>query len=333
MQYTWTRRVVLTVLAAGMATTAYGPAAAQDAPQIRRLEVVVPYSAGGGTDRLSRSIVAELEDRIDAQISVRNVPGDAAMLGLSRIARAAPDAPMLAFHNPPNTVLAQLARGDDAPVDIRELTPIAAYAQTFSVLAVNSDTPYETFEELQAAYQNGEIRLFGGTDRGGSAELAASLIREQWEVPFEEYVAYDGSGDLNAALARGEVPAGIGSLDATLSAMSSGTVRPLVVLGAQDRQTGMENAPTAIELGLTSLAEVAAPTRIIVGPPDMEPSMRDYFVGVFRDTLTDPAVVEKFASNGVELLYVPPEDVDALIRGAFDSLEGLPALEAMMSGN
>jgi tripartite-type tricarboxylate transporter receptor subunit TctC len=304
--------------------------AAQDAPNIRRVEVIIPYSAGGGTDQLSRQIVEVLKPKLDATFAVRNVPGDAAMLGLSQIARAAPDDPVLAFHNPPNTVLAQIARGQDAIVDIAALTPIAGYGKSFTVLSTYADSPYTTFAELVEAYRSGAERLMGGTDRGGSGELTVALIKEQWGADWQEYVAYDGSGDTMAAVARREIPAGITSLDTALAGMQSGALRPLVVLGAHERQASLPDVPTAVELGLTSLEEIAAPSRIIVGPPDMDPALRDFFVATFEEVLTDPAVVSDFAAQNIEIIYMSPEDVDALVQGAFERLNDLPALERIL---
>ncbi len=314
----------------GAAVTAFLPTRAR-AQDIRRLDIIIPYSAGGGTDNLARAMVEALRPRLGVSIAVRNVPGDAAMLGLSQVARASPGDAVLAFHNPPNTVLAQLARGDAAPVDIRKLTPIAGYGQTYSVLSVNAASDYKTWADLVAAFDSGKERLFGGTDRGGSAELAANLIRDQWGLKWQDYVAYDGSGDLNAAIARNEIPAGLGSYDATLSAMEAGTLRPLVVLGAEARQAGMKDTPTAIELGLTSLAEVAAPIRVIVGPPDMDPAIRDKLVAVWKDTITDPAVIEAMKAHKAELIYMSPEAVKQKIDDAFAKLQNLPALKTILT--
>lgn len=328
--HTMTRRG-FGALAGTAALTTMIPAAGR-AQDIRRLEVIIPYSAGGGTDNQARAMVEALRPLLNAPIAVRNVPGDAALLGLAQLSRERPNSATLAFHNPPNTVLAQLARGAAAPVDLRTLTPIAGYGQTFSVLAVHAESPYQTWADLKAAYDAGTERLFSGTDRGGSAELAAHLIRDQWDLKWQEYVAYDGSGDLNAALARKEIPAGLGSFDAVLSATNSGVLRPLVVLGSEKRHDGMPDTPTSLELGMTSLAEVAAPIRVIVGPPDMEPGLRDRLVDLWRQTITDPEVIARMKAQKVDLIYMSPEEVKSQIDGAFAKLDGLPALQAILSG-
>lgn len=309
-----------------------GLANAQGAADIRRLEIIIPLSAGGGSDILVRRIAEELRSRMGSvPIAIQNVPGDGSLLGLSRVARFGPDQAVLGAHNPPNTVLSQLARGANAPVDIRELTPIAAYGRTFTVVATAADSGIRTFADLQAAYASGGRNLFGGTDRAGSSELTAMLLRDQVALPFGEYIAYDGSGAMNSALIRNEIPAGLASYDAVVAGMAAGTLHPLLVLGARERQAGMPDTPTAIELGYPSLAEVAAPIRVIVAQPGVNPAIRDYLVDLFATTLTDPDVVARLAAERIAIEYMPPEEVDAAIRGAFAALEDLPILRELMS--
>lgn len=325
------RRTVLQAMAATVAATMSGSAFAQSAPNFRRLEVIIPLAAGGGSDILFRQVMEQVRPRLSAQIAISNVPGDGSLLGLSRLARANPGDAVIGVHNPPNTVLSQLARGAAAPVDIRTLTPIAGYGRTFTVLATSAQSGIKTYQELQEAYKSGAQRLLGGTDRAGSSELTAELLRSDADLPFAEYVAYDGSGAGNAAIARNEVPAGLASYDAVIDGMASGTLHPLLVLGNTERVAGMPDTPTAAELGYPSMAEVAAPIRVIVGPPNMEPALRDYLVGLFRDVLTDQEVVKKLAEAGIQIEYMTPEVVGSSINGAFEKLENLPVLKQLLS--
>jgi tripartite-type tricarboxylate transporter receptor subunit TctC len=326
------RRRLLAYIASATAVLMSGtlPAFAQAAPEIRRLDVIIPLSAGGGSDLLFRQLVEEVRPKLSASIAVANVPGDGSLLGLSRVARADPKDAMLGIHNPPNTVLSQLARGANAPVDIRTLTPIGGYGRTFTVLATAADSGIADYKALIEAYKSGAQRLLAGTDRAGSAELTAELLKSDAELPWAEYIPYDGSGALISALARNEIPAGLASYEAVLDGMKTGTLRPLLVLGSTTRPAGMPDTPTTTELGYRSLAEVAAPIRVIVGPPNMDPALRDYFIELWKGVVTDPAVVEKFAAAGTKLEYIPPEEVDKTIKGAFESLENLPVLKKLI---
>ncbi|WP_028035810.1 tripartite tricarboxylate transporter substrate binding protein [Chelativorans sp. J32] len=325
------RRSVLTGIASALVGAVAMPAFAQTAPEIRRLEVIIPLSAGGGSDIMVRQLMEHVRPLLSSQIAISNVPGDGSLLGLSRLARASPDEAVIGVHNPPNTVLSQLARGASAPVDIRTLTPIAGFGRTFTVLATSTQSGIETYQQLQQAYESGAQRLLGGTDRAGSSELTAELLRSQADLKFEEYVAYDGSGAGNAAIARNEVPAGLASYEAVIDGMASGTLRPLLVLGNVERVADMPDAPTVAELGYPSMAEVAAPIRVIVGPPNMEQSLRDYLVGLFRDVVTNADVVKKMAEAGIKLEYMSPEAVGQSINGAFEKLESLPVLQQMLA--
>src|SRR5690606_40590278 len=102
-----------------------------------------------------------------------------------------------------------------------------------------------------------------------------------------------------------------------LEGMETGTLRPLLVLGNTDRVDGMPDTPTAVELGYPSLKEVAAPIRVIVGPPNMEPALRERLVDLFREVVTDPAVIERMAAANIKLEYLSPDEVNDTITGAF----------------
>lgn len=317
-------------LAVGMvAASAVAPGAgeAQEADQIRRLDVIIPFSAGGGTDTIIRQLMEDVRPRLDARIAITNVPGDGGLLGLSRLARATgDDTAAIGLLNPPSTTLAQLVRGDDAAIDIRTLTPIAGYGATFTVIATSPESGIESFEELQAAYESGEERLLAGSDRAGAAEVTAELLRDQVDLPFAEYVAYDGSGAAVAAIVRNEVPAGLAAHSAVIEGVEAGTLVPLLALGREERHPGLPETPTAVELGYPSLGEVAAAIRIVVGPPDMAQGARDQLVDLFRDVVTDPEVVERMAAAGTALDYMTPEEVEAAVAAQFDTLEGSDVL-------
>ncbi len=324
------RREVMIGAAATLAALTI-PAGAQPAPDFRRLEVIIPLAAGGGSDILVRQFMEHVRPKLSAPIAITNVPGDGSLLGLSRVARADPKDAVIGVHNVPNTVLSQLARGAAAPVDIRKLTPIAGYGRAFTVVATSTKSGINSYKELQEAYKSGAQRLLGGTDRAGSAELTAMLLRSQAELPFAEYVAYDGSGAANAAVVRNEVPAGLASSDAVIDGMATGTLKPLLVLGNDQRVSTMPDAPTAVELGYPSLAEIAAPLRLIVGPPNMDPPLRDYLINLFREVITDPEVTKQLAAVNIKLEYLTPETIGKAVETGFASLESLPALQELLN--
>src|SRR5690606_41900793 len=105
----------------------------------------------------------------------------------------------------------------------------------------------------------------------------------------------------------------------------------LAVRGSADRGAGMPDTPTAAGRGCPSLAEVAPPIRVIVGPPTREPGLRDYLSGLFRDVVTDPKVDEQMQAAGITLEYIEPDVVGQTINTAFDKLDELPALQQLLN--
>jgi tripartite-type tricarboxylate transporter receptor subunit TctC len=67
------------------------PARAQYPDPAKRITIVVPFSAGGSNDILSRTIGQKLSDAWNLPVIIDNQVGASGSLGASRVARSAPD--------------------------------------------------------------------------------------------------------------------------------------------------------------------------------------------------------------------------------------------------
>jgi len=65
-------------------------AVAQTYPE-RPITIVVPFSAGGPTDTVTRLVADAMSKDLGQQIVVENVTGAGGTLGAGRVAKAAPD--------------------------------------------------------------------------------------------------------------------------------------------------------------------------------------------------------------------------------------------------
>ncbi|MEQ9021874.1 MAG: tripartite tricarboxylate transporter substrate-binding protein, partial [Pseudomonadales bacterium] len=57
----------------------------------RNIDFIVPYSPGGGSDNLVRSLQPSLENALGETIVIRNISGGGGAVGYSRLLRAEPD--------------------------------------------------------------------------------------------------------------------------------------------------------------------------------------------------------------------------------------------------
>jgi len=73
-------------------------AVAQTYPE-RPITIVVPFSAGGPTDTVTRLVADAMSKDLGQQIVVENVTGAGGTLGAGRVAKAAPDGYTLLLHH------------------------------------------------------------------------------------------------------------------------------------------------------------------------------------------------------------------------------------------
>lgn len=84
----------LTALALALSATA----ALAEYPE-KPVEVIVGYSAGGGTDVMARTVAQFLEKELNGSVVVKNMPGAGGQIGFTEVAKAAPDGYTLGTFN------------------------------------------------------------------------------------------------------------------------------------------------------------------------------------------------------------------------------------------
>src|SRR5574341_2484277 len=86
------------MLAAAAALAAMG-AAAQTYPGDKPVTIVVPFAAGGPTDKVARDLAEALRKPLGATIVVENIAGAGGTLGATKVAKAAPDGHTLLLYH------------------------------------------------------------------------------------------------------------------------------------------------------------------------------------------------------------------------------------------
>jgi tripartite-type tricarboxylate transporter receptor subunit TctC len=132
-------------LALAWATTA----AAQNYPD-RPVKVIVPYTAGGGTDTVGRAISQRLAEKWGQPVVIENRPGAGTTIGTDAVAKATPDGYTLLFSDSSSFVI-NPHMYDKLPFDpLKDLEPIALAVRLAPVLAAATNAPGKTVPELVA---------------------------------------------------------------------------------------------------------------------------------------------------------------------------------------
>ena len=239
--------VVLAVCMAGILFSAPQAEAGWPDPE-KSITVVVPYSAGGGTDQVFRPLVEEMKRFSDANIIVSNIGGAGSSQGTNEVlSRPADGYTLLASGT--HTVSATLQGLTEG---YRELEGIVGLNWDPFIIAVLKTRPWQSMGELiEAAKANpGSISL-GNAGMGGATGVASVAINLAYEQAFN-VTPFDGGNDLRASILGGHVDVGIFSQSEVLA--NQDKLRPLVILyDEQSRLPGLEDVPTFEKAGLENL--------------------------------------------------------------------------------
>lgn len=307
----WHRRSrIVAGLVAGTVALA-GLAVAQDYPA-KPVKIVVPYSAGGVSDTITRIVANKLTNRLGQSFLIENRPGAAGAIGSEVVARSATDGYTLLVSGIGSHVIAPVM--STVPWDpMKSFTHIALFGGSATVLVVNPDVPASTVREFIAyAKSRPEGIAYGSPGRGTHGHLIGEIFREQTGVKLV-HVPYKGGGPAMGDLVAGHVPAVFVTLGGASANVRAGKARPLAIT-AEKRLPDYPELATFAESGYR---ELSATTWFgLSGPAGIPRNIVNRLNAEVRAILVLPDVREKLHAEGME-----PNDLDADAFTAFIKLE------------
>ncbi|MEW5421458.1 Bug family tripartite tricarboxylate transporter substrate binding protein [Amorphus sp. 3PC139-8] len=200
------RRCLGATLAAGLAFGAASQAAAQDWPT-EPVQIIVSYSAGGGSDRQARLLSGPLEEVLGVPVTVQNLPGGGGQVAAMAVLREPADAPILLATNEPDLTMGPLL--NNAPFSRDDLSVIVVDVTDPRILLVAKDSPYETFDDFVTAAKENPGELTISAAQGGAQELFAKWLIKSMDLDVR-IVGYGGGSDAANAMLGGHVTAALG---------------------------------------------------------------------------------------------------------------------------
>lgn len=276
----------------------------------KTVTIVVPYQAGGLTDTASRRLAERLSAMWGQPVIIDNRPGAGGNLGAGMVARAAPDGLTTLITSYEALIISSAAKLNLGFDPINDLTPVALLGDVELWFLAPAKAPYSNMREfLDYAKKNpGKINM-GSIGIGSAHHLGLLQINTVTGAAIE-HVPYKGVSMLQDLIA-GNIDVVFSSRLSTAGHVREGKLKLLGVVGDR-RSTLYPDLPTFAESGL---AGVIVPYALGVfvsaqTPPDLVAKVNEDI----RKALQEPAVKDKFASEGVVVGTLSPADFNARIR-------------------
>jgi tripartite-type tricarboxylate transporter receptor subunit TctC len=231
---------------AAVAVASAGPARAQEWPA-KPVRIVVPFPAGGSTDRMTRLVAEDLTNVFKQQFVVENRPGAGGALGAAQVARADADGYTLMAGGFGPHILGP-ASGVKADYDpINDFTHVVMMGGETYIFAAHSALGVKSLSDVVRLAKDKPIN-FGSPGTGTLGQLMVDQFRLKVGANRINHVPYRGGAPLQTDFIGNHVSLATLPIAPMLPHIATGTITALAV-SSTERNPALPNVPTLKEAG------------------------------------------------------------------------------------
>ena len=298
------------LLLSSMLVALSGAAIGQSYPA-KPIRLVVPLSAGGGTDQVARLLAGKLAESLGQQVFIENRPGAGGNLGSDLVAKSAADGYTLLIGTIASHGTNVSLYGKKMPYDaVADFTPITLLGYTPLIMMAHPSLGVSTVKELitVAKSRPGQIN-YASSGNGTFSHLGMEMIKKMSDIDMV-HVPYKGAGQGTQDLLAGHVSLQFDSVPAALPLVRSGKVKSLGVTSSKRIAVAPEISPIGETIaGFEYTAWVG-----LLGPANMPKDVVNRLNAETARILNTAAVREQLAASGFEASPTTPEAFAAYIR-------------------
>ncbi|MBL8384022.1 MAG: tripartite tricarboxylate transporter substrate binding protein [Burkholderiales bacterium] len=298
-------RLALLALALGLAA----PAAAQY-PN-RPVRIVVPATAGDGSDVLARTLARALGESLGQQFVIENRPGAGGSIAADTVAKAAGDGYTLFLGNGSSHGVTP-GLYPRLPYDsVADFAPVGLISTAANVLIVGAGVPAASFADFARLARETPGRVsIASAGNGSLSHLSVELLRSMARLELL-HVPYKGAAPGVADVAGGQVQAMIINIPTVMPLIKAGKLRALAATSAR-RAAALPEVPTLAESGVAGYETLAwfgllAPART---PPETVTLLHREL----QKALARPEVRDTVVRLGAEASGIGPAEFLSFIK-------------------
>jgi tripartite-type tricarboxylate transporter receptor subunit TctC len=296
-------------LAAFAALIGHGEALAQAWPS-KRVQVIVPFTAGSATDIMARTVARRLSEQLGQSFVVENRPGAGGTIGVGAVARAEPDGHTILVHSSSYTITPTTY--PNTPYDtVRDLVGITPLALLPNVLVMSPKQDIQTVRDLvRAAKAKPGTMSYASAGVGTATHLNGERFRLGADIDVL-HVPFKGTPEALTEIIAGRVDYYFCPVNAVLPMIAEKTLLALAV-GSTKRSAALPDVATTVEAGVAN-----SDYNFWVGMFMPSKTPRDVVQRLHQETakaLESKEVRDSMAQLGAESMLKQPDEFDAYIR-------------------
>lgn len=288
----------------------HAPAYAEAAYPAKPVRWVIPYSAGGPTERLARVVGHRLSEMWGQQIVVDMRPGANSIIGTDLVAKATPDGYTMLIALPALAINESVYK--KLPYNaLRDLSPITLVASASYLFLVYPELPVRSVSELVALARKRPGGLsFGSGGIASPAHLAMELFGQKTATRLM-HVPYKGGAPALTDLVSGQIQILVNPALSSLPLVKAGRLKALAVTSAK-RSRLLPDLPTVAE-------EINAAYDVttwygLFAPVKTPHAIIDKVSGSVATALKDKLLLDRLTEFDAEPVGNSPREFDVFLK-------------------
>jgi len=286
------------------------PASAQASWPQRPITLVVPFSAGGGTDSIARDIAKGMSERLGQSVVVENRGGAAGTIGANLVAKAKPDGYTLLFATSTFATSASVAPKLAFDPDT-DFVPVAMIGRGPLLLVTGKHLNVTSVAQLLARGQTSADGLnFCSAGEGSINHLSGEMFRQRTGMAMT-HVPFKGSAPATMELLAGRVDVFFATVPTILAHIKNEKL-DLLAVTSTTRAPLFPDTPTLIETGVADFDVstwwgVLAPAQT---PQDIVQTLN----GVINDVAAAEPIKGRLVHEGADPMRLTPAQFGRTLR-------------------
>ena len=219
-------------------------------PNGQTIRIIVPFTAGSGTDIIARAVADKLAPSLGSGVSVviENKPGAGGTIGASQVAKSEPDGFTLLVHSSGHVVNPALYK--NLPYDtLNDFVGVIPLAQLPNVMVTSPANGYKNLDELIKKYSlHPGDGNYASAGNGSATHMNAEKFRVAAKLTAN-HIPYRGTPEALTDVIAGRIDWFFAPIVSAYPLIKDGKLQALAV-GTKTRSPLLPNVPTTIELGI-----------------------------------------------------------------------------------